>query len=127
MSLITYLYPMAQHNETGKIGEEIAVGYLKKKGFRILDTNWRIEKWEVDIIAEDKEERVFIEVKTRFSEDYGNPVEAITRKKQRFLINAANLYAIESDYHGKMRFDVVCVYLEKGKKAIVEHIEEAFY
>lgn len=118
---------MAQHNDTGKIGEEIAVGYLKKKGFTILNTNWRIEKWEVDIIAEDKEECIFVEVKTRFSEDYGNPADAITKKKQRYLINAANLYARQLNYEGKMRFDVVCVYLEKGKKPLIEHIEDAFY
>lgn len=118
---------MAQHNETGKIGEEIAAEYLQKKGFKVIERNWRIEKWEVDIIAEDKDERVFVEVKTRFSEDYGNPADAVTKKKQRYLINAANLYAQQNNYDGRMRFDVVCVYLEKGKKALVEHMEEAFY
>lgn len=118
---------MARHNDIGKIGEEIAAKHLQDKGFKILARNWRIEKWEVDIIAEDKEEHVFVEVKTRFSEDYGNPADAVTKKKQRYLISAANLYAHQNNYEGKMRFDVVCVYLEKGKKAIVEHIEEAFY
>jgi putative endonuclease len=118
---------MARHNDIGKVGEEIAAKHLQDKGFKILGRNWRIEKWEVDIIAEDNEERIFVEVKTRFSEDYGNPADAVTKKKQRYLISAANLYANQNNYEGKMRFDVVCVYLEKGKKAIVEHIEEAFY
>lgn len=118
---------MAQHNDTGKIGEEIAVGYLRNKGYRILETNWRVEKWEVDIIVENAEERIFVEVKTRFGEDYGNPADAVTRKKQRYMINAANLYASEFNYEGKMRFDVICIYLQKGKKAEIEHIEDAFY
>lgn len=118
---------MAQHNDTGRIGEEIAIGYLRDKGYHILETNWRIEKWEVDIIAEDKGERVFVEVKTRFGEDYGTPADAVTRKKQRYLINAANLYASQLDYEGKMRFDVICVYMQKGKQAAIEHIEDAFY
>lgn len=118
---------MAQHNDTGKIGEDIAMGYLRKKGYQILEVNWRVEKWEVDIIAEDGDERVFVEVKTRFGEDFGNPADAVTRKKQRYLINAANLYASQLDYQGKIRFDVMCVYMQRGKKAEVEHIEDAFY
>jgi putative endonuclease len=117
---------MARHNDTGKIGEEIAADYLKSKGYRILDTNWRIEKWEVDIIAEHNGERVFIEVKTRFGEEYGAPAEAVTRKKQRYLVNAANLYARKMDYNGEMRFDVICIYLQRGEKAVIEHIEAAF-
>lgn len=120
---------MAQHNDTGNKGEEMAVGFLKNKGFHILETNWRIEKWEVDVIAEDKrnDERVFVEVKTRFGEDFGNPADAVTRKKQRYLINAANLYASKFDYTGKMRFDVICIYMQNGKNPVIEHIEDAFY
>lgn len=125
---ISYLAEdMAQHNDTGKIGEEIALRYLRDKGFRVLEINWRVEKWEVDIIAEDEDERVFVEVKTRFGEDFGNPAEAVTQKKQRYLINAANLYASQLDYEGKIRFDVICVYMHKGRDAEIEHIEDAFY
>lgn len=118
---------MAQHNETGKIGEEIAVGFLRKKGYKILETNWRIEKWEVDIIAQQNKERIFVEVKTRFSEDYGDAAEAVTLQKQKYLINSANLYALTMDYEGPIRFDVICVYLQKGEKPEIEHIEDAFY
>lgn len=118
---------MAQHNETGKVGEEIAIGFLRKKGYKILEANWRIEKWEVDIIAQQNEEHIFIEVKTRFGEDYGTAAEAVTLQKQKYLINAANLYALTTDYEGPIRFDVICVYLEKGKEPEIEHIEDAFY
>lgn len=118
---------MAQHNDTGKIGEELAVGFLRQKGFKIIETNWRIERWEVDIIAEEKRERVFVEVKTRFGEDYGTAAEAVNLRKQKYLINAANLYALQQDYEGPIRFDVVCIYLQKQGKPKIEHIEDAFY
>ncbi len=118
---------MATHNETGDEGEKIAISYLQKKGYKILETNWRVEKWEIDIIAEDEIERVFIEVKTRFSETFGSPEEAVTLRKQQHLINAANLYVLQQDYEGPLRFDVVGIHLQKGKAPVIEHIEDAFY
>src|SRR5699024_1715374 len=118
---------MAKHNETGKIGEKIAAKFLRKKAYKILDTNRRIERWEIDIIAQEKKERDFEEVKTRFSEDYGAPEEAITLQKQKYLIKAANLYALLEDYEGPLRFDIITVFLRKGKKAYINHIEDAFY
>src|SRR5699024_2739766 len=118
---------MAKHNETGKLGEKLALGFLKKKGFQILETNWRVERWEIDLIAKDQNERVFVEVKTRFSEKYGEPEEAVTLRKQKHLINAANLYVLEEDYEGPLRFDVITILLKKGEKPIVRHIEDAFY
>jgi len=118
---------MAKHNETGKIGEKIAAKFLRKKAYKILDTNRRIERWEIDIIAQEKKERVFVEVKTRFSEDYGAPEEAITLQKQKYLIKAANLYALLEDYEGPLRFDIITIFLRKGKKADINHIEDAFY
>ncbi len=118
---------MAKHNETGKIGEKIAAKFLRNKAYKILDTNRRIERWEIDIIAQDKKERVFVEVKTRFSEDYGAPEEAITLQKQKYLITAANLYVLQEDYEGPLRFDVITVSLKKGENADIHHIEDAFY
>lgn len=118
---------MATHNDTGDAGEKIAVSFLKKKGFRILKTNWRIEKWEIDIIAEDKKERVFVEVKTRFSHEFGDPAEAVTPQKQKHLINAANLYVLQEDYEGPLRFDIISIFLQKGSLPEIKHIEDAFY
>lgn len=118
---------MAKHNDTGKEGEKIAVSFLQKKGFRVLETNWRVEHWEIDIIAEDGKERVFVEVKTRFSDVFGDPIEAITLQKQKHLINAANLYVLQEDYEGSLRFDVVSIFLQKGHAPVIEHIEDAFY
>lgn len=105
----------------------MALAFLKKKGFRILEINKRIERWEVDLIAQDGKERVFVEVKTRYNEAYGSPEEAVTQKKQRFLIQAANLYALQQDYEGPIRFDVVSVHLTRGESPRIEHIEDAFY
>ncbi len=118
---------MAKHNDTGKAGEDLAVSFLKKKGYQILETNWRIEHWEIDIIAKDDKERVFVEVKTRFSDKYGAPEEAITPRKQKHLINAANLYVLRKNYEGPLRFDVVTIFMEKGNQPVIHHIEDAFY
>ena len=118
---------MAKHNETGDAGEKIALAYLKKKGFKILETNRRIERWEIDLIAKDGKERVFVEVKTRFSHDFGDPAEAVTLKKQQYLIKAANLYVLQEDYEGPIRFDIISIRLQKREQPVIEHIEDAFY
>jgi putative endonuclease len=83
---------MAEHNETGKAGEELAVKYLRSKGYTILETNWRLGRNEIDIIAEADHCLVVVEVKTRHSTDFGNPESFVTREKQRLLIRAANAY-----------------------------------
>ena len=116
---------MATHNETGKLGEDIAARYLLKKGYKILDRNWRWGKKELDIIAIDKELLVFIEVKTRQFGSLENPKDAVTKKKQRFIINVANAYINAKNIEKEVRLDIISVIL-KGDKPIIEHIEDAF-
>jgi len=117
---------MADHNLLGKKGEEIALEYLRKKGFKILKQNWREGKDEVDIIANDGEYLVFVEVKTRRTNAFGEPEFAITKKKQGFLIRAANSYIFKYDYWGESRFDVVSI-IVKPNETEVYHIKDAFY
>ena len=117
---------MAEHNETGKAGEEIAVGYLRSKGYTILETNWRWGKNEIDIIAEDKELLVIVEVKTRHSTDFGEPENFVTWQKQKLLIRAANSYINRYSVTKETRFDIISIVI-KGKKADVNHIIDAFY
>ena len=72
---------MAQHNELGKKGEQLAIDYLVKKGYKILDKNWRYLKAEVDIIAKKDSMIVAVEVKTRSSDYFGDPQDFINKKK----------------------------------------------
>ncbi|TKG93413.1 YraN family protein [Puteibacter caeruleilacunae] len=117
---------MARHNDLGKEGEDIARTYLMKKGFRILEVNWRYGKEEIDIIALDKNELVIVEVKTRSSAYYQHPWEAITNRKQRYLINAADAYIQMTESDLETRFDVVSIIYSNGSYQI-EHIPDAFY
>jgi len=117
---------MAEHNDTGELGEELATQYLIKQNYKILDRNWRWFKHEVDIIALDKNILVFVEVKTR---QYGfgeNAKEAITNKKQKLIIEAAHAYINEKQMDFEVRIDIIAVLL-KGEKHYIEHIKEAFY
>lgn len=116
---------MRDNYSYGKKGEDIAKAYLIKKEYKILHINWRFKHQEIDIIALDKENIVFIEVKTRSSEYFENPKDAVTRKKQKFIINAANAYIEERDINLEARFDVISIIL--SNRVEIEHIEDAFY
>jgi len=119
------LNKMANHNETGKLGEDIATRYLLKKGYKVLDRNWRWNKKELDIIAFDGDLLVFIEVKTRKYGSLENPKDAVTRKKQKFIISAANAYIDAKNIEKEVRLDIISVIL-RDKENIIEHIEDAF-
>ncbi len=111
---------------TGTWGEEQAIAYLKAHNYSILATNWRYKKLEIDIIAQTKDKIVFVEVKTRSSEDFGEPETFVSLKKQRFIISAANQYIIEKDIDFEARFDIISV-LVNDNKTTVKHLPEAFY
>lgn len=117
---------MAEHNLIGKKGEEIALGYLKKKGFKILEINWRFKKAEIDLITLKDDLLVVVEVKTRSSEAFENPKEAVTIGKQKNIIKAADAYIQEKEIDLECRFDVVSVLILKNETSI-EHIEDAFH
>ncbi len=117
---------MAQHNELGKQGEQLALRMLRQKGYVILKTNWRHGKDEVDIIAKDKNELVIVEVKTRSTDYFGDPEEAVTPQKARRMIRAAEAYAELAHADMDIRFDIVAIVLKNGKAAI-RHIEDAFF
>ncbi len=117
---------MAQHNKLGKKGEVLARQYLESKGFEILETNWYFEKAEVDIIARDKNDLVIIEVKTRSTDYFGNPEEAVTTAKEERLIMAAEAYLEINELSLDVRYDIISIVLSSKKKEIY-HIEDAFY
>lgn len=116
---------MAKHNELGNLGEELAVQYLKDKGYEILERNWRNIHKEIDIIAKDSRVLVIVEVKTRQTDEYGNPDIAVTKQKQWRLISAANAYVFENKLDIDIRFDIISIFFRDGEP-IIEHIEDAF-
>lgn len=116
---------MAKHNNIGKEGEKIAKAFLLKKGYNIIHSNWRIGNLEVDLIAEDQEEIVFIEVKTRTDEDYDSALESVTMDKEHNLVNAANIYLQQLSFEAPCRFDVIAV-KNMEKKWSILHITDAF-
>ena len=116
---------MADHNDLGKLGEEIAVQYLTNKGYKILERNWHNIHKEIDIIARDGKSLVIVEVKTRQSDEYGEPDIAVTRKKQRMLIAAANAYITRKGLDMETRFDIISIVFRE-ETPIISHIEDAF-
>lgn len=116
---------MFYKQEIGKNGENIAEKYLKSSGYTILERNFRCKIGEIDIIAMDKKEIVFIEVKTRRNSKYGNPSEAVDDTKQKHIINAAKWYIhIHNLYNCFIRFDVIEIY-DKNNTQKINHIKQA--
>jgi len=117
---------MSEHNELGKQGEEIATKYLLKLGYKVLDVNWRAGRNEIDIIAKDKDFLVIIEVKSRGSDTFMEPEEAVTREKQQSLIRAANAYIFRKNIMLETRFDIISIIHNKNETR-VNHLKDAFY
>lgn len=117
---------MADHNELGKLGEELAVEFLQKNGYAILETNWTFQKAEIDIIAQIESTLAIVEVKTRSSLDFGLPQDFVKPKKIQLLVKAVNEYVISKDLDIEVRFDIIAIHKE-GKFFAIEHLIDAFY
>lgn len=117
---------MAAHNELGKLGEELAVDFLHKAGYEILETNWTFQKAEVDIIAIKDDILAIVEVKTRSSIEFGSPQDFVKPKKINLLVKAINEYVVINDMDATVRFDIIAIFKE-NKEYKIEHIEDAFY
>ncbi len=99
------------HNKiTGQCGEDIASEYLKKKGYKILERNYKNKIGEIDIVAKYKEDLVFVEVKTRSSDKFGTPAEAVTYYKKQRIVNCTKYYLMQHPTDMNIRFDVIEVY-----------------
>jgi putative endonuclease len=118
---------MAQHNETGKTGEELARTYLEGKGYRILEVNWRYRRAELDLIAMDGPVLVFLEVKTRRTAAFGRPEEAVTRKKTKLMAAAAAAYMEAIGHEWEIRFDILSIILHSPQDYEVAHLKDAFF
>lgn len=115
---------MYQRHELGRNGEKIVKNYLEYIGYKVIGVNFRYRKYEIDVIAKDKNEIVFIEVKTRSSKNYGIPSESVTKLKLKHILKTAEyylyIYKIENCY---TRFDVIEVYFYK-EKYYIHHIKQ---
>jgi putative endonuclease len=117
---------MAEHNELGKLGEELAVEFLRKEGYEILETNWTFQKAEIDIIAQKENILAVVEVKTRSSLEFGLPQDFVKPKKIQLLVKAINEYVVSKDLDIEVRFDIIAVHKE-DKSYAIEHLKDAFY
>lgn len=110
---------------TGEIGEQLACDFLLNKGYQILERNYQQQKTEVDIIAKHQNFLVIVEVKTR-SSNFVNPESAVSKTKQKTLVEAAVLYQEKHAIKSEIRFDIIAIIKTKQETEIL-HFEDAFY
>ncbi len=120
--------------DIGRLGEKYAASFLKKEGYKLVGTNVHCSHNEIDLIVKDKKFIVFVEVKTRTTDEdlfspYGSPAMAVDRNKQRRTITAARIFLKDNDYPSlQPRFDVIEVYINRDSRKILDinHIINAF-
>ncbi len=118
---------MAEHNELGNLGEELATTHLIKKGYQILARNYVYLKGEIDIIARMENVIVIVEVKTRSTPDFGDPQGFLKPAQIKRLVDTADYFVKElKEEDLEVRFDIVAVIINKAGTR-VEHLEDAFY
>lgn len=117
---------MSKNISLGKLGEQIAAQYLIDKGYQILELNWRAYRKEIDIIAIDGSDIVFVEVKTRQDDEFGAPEMAVNRQKRSHIYTAASSYYYSHKIGLDVRFDIIAILYRDGHPEI-NHIVDAFH
>ena len=112
--------------ELGKLGEELAIKHIRSLGYKILARNWRYSYFELDIVAQDKNEIVFIEVKTRKDDLHGLPEFAVSKRKQQKISEAAEAYIQQYNVDNECRFDIVAIIYNKQKSKLY-YTKDAFF
>lgn len=118
---------MAQHLDLGRKGESLAKTLLQDSGYEILDENWTHGKAEVDLIAYINKTIIFVEVKTRTGNGFGEPEDFVDARKQKLLVEAADEYIYLMDHEGEVRFDIISILFDKQANYKIKHIEDAFW
>ena len=118
---------MAEHNETGYLGEQEAALYLEGKGYQILARQYRYLHAEIDIIAKKDKLLIFVEVKTRRWTSFGMPETFVTRDKVRLIKKAAEHFIFTHDWLWDIRFDIIAILIQEKKQNSIHHVEDAFY
>ena len=118
---------MAAKDALGRNGEAIAARHLVRSGLTIVERNWRCPQGEIDLVARDRDDLVFVEVKTRSSVAYGHPLEAITPRKLARLRRLAGAWCLaHPEEHGNVRIDAVAVVAPREGQIEVEHVAGVF-
>ena len=115
---------MAAHNDTGKWGEDLAVAYLEKKGYTIVERDWKSGRRDIDIIALDDDVVVFVEVKTRRNRLYGEPEESVDYHKLHNLQQAISHYVKFKHIRQEIRFDIISIVGTAGTDPDIQHIQD---
>ena len=116
---------LSKNKEIGRKGESIAVDYLIRKGYTIIEKNYSYRRFEIDIIAKQKNTIVFVEVKTRQTSSFGFPEESVDNRKIKHILNCADHYIYQIQWTGNIRFDIISILFKPSLS--IEHIEDAFY
>lgn len=117
---------MAQHNETGKIGEDRAAIWFAQQGYTVLHRNWCFRKYEIDLIASKSNTLHFIEVKTRTSHSFGYPEESVTRKKMENMMKCAEQYQLLDPQWKRIQYDILSITLHRDGNADYFLIEDIY-
>jgi len=118
---------MAEHNNLGRKGEDLAKQHLEAVGYEILDENWRFGKAEVDLIAYLNKTIIFVEVKTRTGNAFGEPEDFVDAAKQALLVSAADEFIELMDFNGEARFDIIAILFDQQGNYRLNHIQDAFW
>jgi putative endonuclease len=117
---------MSDKIKRGNEGEQIAADFLIKKGFEIVERNYRHGHSEIDLIVRKDNWLIFVEVKARSSFAFGHPEEFVDYKKEKKILEGAEHYIYKADWQGNVRYDIVSIQLNNDKPDVV-HLEDAFY
>lgn len=117
---------MNKRHRLGRRGEQIAAGYLRSNGYRVLESNYRYKRAEIDLICQRENWLIFAEVKTRTSVRFGYPEETVSHQQCQRIMDAAEAYAIENEIHALIRYDIISIVWE-GNAYSLSHFEDAFF
>ncbi len=117
---------MTDKIKRGNDGEIRAAAFLEEKGYQVMERNYRYKRSEIDLIVKKGDWLVFVEVKTRASSAYGFPEEFVDEKKEVKILEGADHYLAESNWQGKVRYDIVAISIVRGSYEIA-HFEDAFH
>jgi putative endonuclease len=117
--------PADSTKSIGDKGEELACTFLLERGYQLIEKNWRYFRYEIDLIVQKNNSLVFVEVKTRYSDTYGEPWEAVNRAKRQKICSSADAFIRERQLDLEPRFDIISI-IKNNAHVRIQHIEDAF-
>ena len=115
---------MSEHNEVGKIGEDLAKSFLEGKGYKIIEQNYKTRYSEIDLVCEKNKELVFVEVRTKIGENFGTPEDTLNYKKKNKIRFNAESYAAFKKWTGPIKIDAICIVLKNNYEILrLNHYE----